>query len=286
MRHGCWWHQVRFEAYFNPRTHRGVRLSEYGVHNRKGHISIHAPIVGCDASELIGKIMKQNFNPRTHRGVRPLTMKEHLWVCQYFNPRTHRGVRLKLHPAFIKDGKISIHAPIVGCDWNVQVEVSDLIDFNPRTHRGVRHYEDLKDRCKSYISIHAPIVGCDDKWVANWGKNDDFNPRTHRGVRLCLAFLYILRLSDFNPRTHRGVRPGRVTAKGVGFDISIHAPIVGCDYTADVVLGLQLISIHAPIVGCDDQVKSTLAETAQFQSTHPSWGATVAKCHTDSWREV
>ena len=88
----CLLHQVRED--FNPRTHRGVRLKTI-VHSRlftvfqsthpswgatgtvssaiqQSVISIHAPIVGCDASELISKNMKQNFNPRTHRGVRRL----------------------------------------------------------------------------------------------------------------------------------------------------------------------------------------------------------------------
>ena len=34
--------------------------------------------------------------------------------------------------------------------------------------------------------------------------------------------------------------------------ISIHAPIVGCDYRKEVIqMYKDLISIHAPIVGCD-----------------------------------
>ena len=58
-------------------------------------------------------------------------------------------------------------------------------------------------------------------------------------------------------------------------EISIHAPIVGCDSIAyDNSLALKLISIHAPIVGCDLSYFPSAVATALFQSTHPSWGAT------------
>ena len=58
-------------------------------------------------------------------------------------------------------------------------------------------------------------------------------------------------------------------------DISIHAPLTGCDlsnivgqYMAD------LISIHAPLTGCDDIKSLNLELTALFQSTHPLRDAT------------
>ena len=57
----------------------------------------------------------------------------------------------------------------------------------------------------------------------------------------------------FNPRTHRGVRP--------------YVPVI-----AFIVIK---ISIHAPIVGCDQLPKLLICEACQFQSTHPSWGATL-----------
>ena len=37
-----------------------------------------------------------------------------------------------------------------------------------------------------------------------------------------------------------------------------------------------MISIHAPIVGCDDMQYLKGTDTQEFQSTHPSWGATTA----------
>ena len=80
----------------------------------------------------------------------------------YFNPRTHRGVRLgtligvmtpvlfqSTHPSWGATGyddwvarlqRISIHAPIVGCDQISLVLICKTFNFNPRTHRGVRHF--------------------------------------------------------------------------------------------------------------------------------------------------
>ena len=39
---------------------------------------------------------------------------------------------------------------------------------------------------------------------------------------------------------------------------------------------ISMISIHAPIVGCDIISSCDFVYISQFQSTHPSWGAT---CH-------
>ena len=67
--------------------------------------------------------------------------------------------------------------------------------------------------------------------------------------------------------------------------ISIHAPIVGCDYVVIDNEDDQEISIHAPIVGCDTLFKMKQNVLVIFQSTHPSWGATITftvKANTSS----
>ena len=79
--------------YFNPRTHRGVRLWAR---------TCYIPTIPY-------------FNPRTHRGVR-LSLQNVLFVKGNFNPRTHRGVRRRQDERLDSHSKISIHAPIVGCD--------------------------------------------------------------------------------------------------------------------------------------------------------------------------
>ena len=156
--------------------------------------------------------------------------------------------------------EISIHAPIVGCDINMQL--LPLHNFQ--------------------ISIHAPIVGCDFHINDLEGLyNLNFNPRTHRGVRRWLHNCSAAK-SYFNPRTHRGVRPCNCYTSCMSTNISIHAPIVGCDsfwffninisayFNPRTHRGVRLaviksyeriinISIHAPIVGCDDPSKSYIA---------------------------
>ena len=60
--------------------------------------------------------------------------------------------------------------------------------------------------------------------------------------------------------------------------ISIHAPIEGCDVRKlEIIVPDDLISIHAPIVGCDLDTDLSEIKKQLFQSTHPSWGATLIK---------
>ena len=124
------------------------------------------------------------------------------------------------------------------------------------------------------ISIHAPIVGCD----------------LGHPSRLLLQPLISI---------HAPIVGCDEDSAGVEMDIqiSIHAPIVGCDMTTCYMDFSIAISIHAPIVGCDVissalQIKlknfnprthrgvrqllmaSSLIQSL-FQSTHPSWGATL-----------
>ena len=102
--------------------------------------------------------------------------------------------------------KISIHAPIVGCDSNLQQVPHCPHEFQS-THPswGATRYNVVifvfnvfqsthpswgaTTRCICYylknstISIHAPIVGCDAFFCISSVMIADFNPRTHRGVR-------------------------------------------------------------------------------------------------------
>ena len=122
---------------FNPRTHRGVRLSKeftqitftvfQSTHPSWGatfenlnskintHISIHAPIVGCDGTDGI-----DDYNEL-----------------------------------------ISIHAPIVGCDHKVNYTLIMAKKFQSTHPSWGATYCYLRDKQSIKISIHAPIVGCD-----------------------------------------------------------------------------------------------------------------------------
>ncbi len=149
--------------------------------------------------------------------------------------------------------KISIHAPIVGCDVKYIIPV-----FDAHT-----------------ISIHAPIVGCDNRTNGpsessarfqsthpSWGatmpttvkdsSSSQFQSTHPSWGATIWEIQQICRLIYFNPRTHRGVRLLSTSILLCFIWISIHAPIVGCDLPPfGWLTPTSLISIHAPIVGCD-----------------------------------
>ena len=125
------------------------------------NISIHAPLAGCDVQQIAHTVDLLDFNPRTPCGVRrilcgflciaaefqsthPLrgaTKMTYDELCQYldFNPRTPCGVRRLWKDRCSIFIRISIHAPLAGCDATF-------------------HYNTSIFR----ISIHAPLAGCDE----------------------------------------------------------------------------------------------------------------------------
>ena len=100
-----------------------------------------------------------------------------------------------------------------------------------------------------------------------------FNPRTPRGVRRHARPNSIF-VSNFNPRTPRGVRRLPSAYRGVRPQISIHAPLAGCDPIFRRRALSAGISIHTPLAGCDDTLSDAEYDAMTFQSTHPSRGAT------------
>ena len=137
----------------------------------------------------------------------------------------------------------------------------------------------------------------------------NFNPRTHRGVRQRFDNLFLNSRSHFNPRTLRGVRLAFDSMITLTDFISIHAPIVGCDNSVlHFTEHSWNISIHAPIVGCDEReghkkwqksnfnprthrgvrqaYDHTSSREKEFQSTHPSWGATRSSAEAERAKAI
>ena len=56
---------------------------------------------------------------------------------------------------------------------------------------------------------------------------------------------------------------------------------MGCDFSLQQKTSPISISIHAPIVGCDFYLTDYHLLYYLFQSTHPSWGATFVKIFQD-----
>ena len=169
---------------------------------------------------------------------------------------------------------ISIHAPLAGCDLSLYLSsgllpsfqsthplrgatsVTRVVppvgrNFNPRTPCGVRQ---LVHASLGQAVDFNPRTPCGVRLYRSHGRNRDvyFNPRTPCGVRPDV----FLRPGDgdkhFNPRTPCGVRQVTMSKKANLTEISIHAPLAGCDQGAVPVLRGGDISIHAPLAGCDN----------------------------------
>ena len=174
---------------------------QYGI---PSNISIHAPLAGCDMRVQVKGNFNVHFNPRTPCGVRLMRADAKANRRAFQSTHPLRGATWsvdKLGDAV----KISIHAPLAGCDALAGGAKNGRIDFNPRTPCGVR------------LKYSMPKI-----------TPQNFNPRTPCGVRpgavrkpkrgqifqsthplrgATLQFhLFFLRSSYFNPRTPCGVR--------------------------------------------------------------------------------
>ena len=181
---------------------------------------------GCDRAARASSCPATYFNPRTPCGVRPDRPALNLHNSN-FNPRTPCGVRPSVGRRGLPGGLFQSTHPLRGA-----TEVAQKYGL---------------DRP---ISIHAPLAGCDRAACSCLSQSEDFNPRTPCGVR------------PFRGRTDREVWEFQSTHPLRGatdrlfdldphFQISIHAPLAGCDSAHPYLFVLDVISIHAPLAGCD-----------------------------------
>ena len=192
-------------------------------------ISIHAPLAGRDyTSPRRAMLFRAHFNPRAPCGARQggCQVEQHAGRISIHAPLAGRD-RHFLHPAQLPS--ISIHAPLAGCDQQTTPSRPADSGFQS-THplRGATVMLEISPAVRSY-----------------------FNPRTPCGVRRrCRRGRW--RLVHFNPRTPCGVRLRRPPARFTRFEISIHAPLAGCDTSLLLhIFWCMVISIHAPLAGCD-----------------------------------
>ena len=213
-----------------------------------------------------------NFNPRTPHGVRQGVLVSPAAIC-HFNPRTPHGVRQERGNNLELMEKISIHAPLTGCDLMVVISCLFIVPFQS-THpsRGATMAAARSMPCRIFqsthpsrgatysklniyqgflISIHAPLTGCDADWFNVSGVAADFNPRTPHGVR-------------------QTSKPATTTTT-----ISIHAPLTGCDVCfQQLYCSVGHFNPRTPH-GVRRKGQPLARLYLQFQSTHPSRGATL-----------
>ena len=77
---------------------------------------------------------------------------------------------------------------------------------------------------------------------------------------------------DFNPRTPCGVRLGASLTFNGSAQISIHAPLAGCDPPSAFEVVEVRISIHAPLAGCDDADDGYFSDTVEISIHAPLAG--------------
>ena len=148
---------------------------------------------------------------------------------------------------------ISIHAPLAGCDLR-RDDVVNLHHLFQSTH---------------------PLRGATLTVNSSLERRQNFNPRTPCGVRrLRPAALSARRY--FNPRTPCGVRHFTIRNLSQTEDISIHAPLAGCDVAGSSVMadGVAFQSTH-PLRGATKDL-GFVGRVGEFQSTHPLRGATTS----------
>ena len=115
------------------------------------------------------KIGKRHFNPRTPCGVRLCKRDARSLGFQFQSTHPLRGATILREQGHAHD-RISIHAPLAGCDWNPPVDSAFIRHFNPRTPCGVRLQRRLQTRSSfSFQSTH-PLRGATAKLPKYHGK--------------------------------------------------------------------------------------------------------------------
>ena len=170
------------------------------------HISIHAPLAGCDVgcrsppyqsflfqsthplrgatitiAESVPAVIFQSTHPL--RGA-TLSSPSPALPATHFNPRTPCGVRLAQRNRGPVRAAISIHAPLAGCDCPTRARKGATNEFQS-THplRGATTIPERHIAYRRVISIHAPLAGCDCHRFTSPSWLRHFNPRTPCGVR-------------------------------------------------------------------------------------------------------
>ena len=152
---------MRYKKFQSTHPSWGATLHWRESYKAVKDISIHAPIVGCDAKR--GTAVHKAIEFQSTHPSWGATVIFSIRCCYSIISIHAPIVGCDLDEYFVQEiiDNISIHAPIVGCDFHCFEQWSNVVG----------------------ISIHAPIVGCDSRADKHGICHNNFNPRTHRGVR-------------------------------------------------------------------------------------------------------
>ena len=175
---------------------------------------------------------------------------------QYFNPRTPCGVRPRRgnipSPHFLFQ---STH-PLRGATLPRLYVTLGRRHFNPRTPCGVRLYHPQPEPNRGHFNPRTP---CGVRQVAEWHRRQSAKFQSTHPLRGATSGSHQLLCCPayFNPRTPCGVRLAGHILSPRQVDISIHAPLAGCDLPCKLTFQPVQISIHAPLAGCDTHMTTT-----------------------------
>ena len=125
------------------------------------------------------------------------------------------------------------------------------------------------------ISIHAPLAGCDHRSAGQGGHGGHFSPRTPCGVRRGVSIVAVVGRAFQSTHPLRGATlcPCAFTCLLLHFNPRAPCGVRRKEFQ-DYSKRFHDISIHAPLAGCDPIKLAPADTTSGFQSTHPLRGAT------------
>ncbi len=155
-----------------------------------------------------------------------------------------------------------------GCDRAARASSCPATYFNPRTPCGVRPRRKRRTLLPSKFQSTHPLRGATSPSRRAASLRSNFNPRTPCGVRPgCTKvngyFWY------FNPRTPCGVRPGRWAKLSTCNRFQSTHPLRGATLRVNHDFPVIQISIHAPLAGCDKKPPSTSGTPRNFNPRTP-----------------
>ena len=259
---------------FNPRTPCGVRRDCVLRFAGRQGISIHAPLAGCDNADIAEMCRRKKISIHAPlAGCDTAVPPSSIHATEFQSTHPLRGATRSGGDSSVSALFQSTH-PLRGATEFNPTD-SEVVEFQS-THplRGATEAY-ITAYGRQTISIHAPLAGCDILTDKHGNGYANFNPRTPCGVRL-RGSLPHPEGSYFNPRTPCGVRQLQRRSRINGCYFNPRTPCGVRQDSKRLFLRGYEISIHAPLAGCDPNREFMAVLGDQFQSTHPLRGATAA----------
>ena len=163
----------------------------------------------------------------------------------YFNPRAPCGARPDCCSVRSCYHRISIHAPRVGRDSDIEPRPSPPLDFNPRAPCGARPFHTWNTAKLDIFQSTRPVWGATSHTYGMRGGKKNFNPRAPCGARLWFHS-HKSRGRYFNPRAPCGARLSAIDIPHVPTAFQSTRPVWGATMNPGVRTGARNFNPRAP----------------------------------------